>query len=121
METLTSAGLLKDLSGKGNDGVLSGTTNMSGKVGNARSFNGVSDYMDIGTSSLIGSGSAPFTTSFWIYSTKDLTQLGSYSMPLRLKQSTEFFFTLYHYNNGQYYINSVFRGATQWGIPIDYP
>lgn len=46
METLTGT-MLKDLSGKGNDGTFSGTTNVSGRVGNARSFNGTSDSIDI--------------------------------------------------------------------------
>src|SRR5437867_2281895 len=38
METLTGSGLMKDLSGHGNDGTLSGTTDIAGKVGRARHF-----------------------------------------------------------------------------------
>jgi len=39
METLTGSGLEKDLSGHGNDGTITGTTIVSGKVGLARHFN----------------------------------------------------------------------------------
>src|SRR5947209_5835268 len=38
METLTGSGLEKDLSGHGNDGTITGTTIVSGKVGLARHF-----------------------------------------------------------------------------------
>lgn len=46
METM-SGGKLMDLSGNGNDGTMSGTTSSGGKLGNGRSFNGVSDYINI--------------------------------------------------------------------------
>jgi len=39
METLTGSGLQKDLSGHGNDGTITGTTDVAGKVGRARHFN----------------------------------------------------------------------------------
>jgi len=39
METLTGSGLEKDLSGHGNDGTITGTTDIAGKVGRARHFN----------------------------------------------------------------------------------
>src|SRR2546427_8461452 len=39
METLTSDGKMKDLSGHGNHGTISGTTDVAGKVGQARHFN----------------------------------------------------------------------------------
>src|SRR5881628_2932041 len=38
METLTGSGLMKDLSGHGNDGTITGTTDVPGKVGRARHF-----------------------------------------------------------------------------------
>src|SRR2546426_6678307 len=43
METLTGSGLMKDLSGHGNDGTVTGTTDVPGKVGRARQFDGVED------------------------------------------------------------------------------
>src|SRR2546425_2147880 len=45
METLTADGKMKDLSGHGNDGTISGTTDVAGKVGRARQFNGIADYV----------------------------------------------------------------------------
>src|SRR3989475_2068610 len=39
MQTLTGAGLMKDLSSHGNDGTIRGTTDIAGKVGQARHFN----------------------------------------------------------------------------------
>ena len=43
METISN-GLLKDFSKNGNDARIHGTTSVGGKIGNARSFNGISDY-----------------------------------------------------------------------------
>src|SRR5439155_16620312 len=40
METLTGSGLVKDLSGHGTDGTITGTTDVAGKVGRARDFDG---------------------------------------------------------------------------------
>lgn len=47
METFGSDGKLSDLSGNGNSGTPVGTTTVTGKNGNARSFNGTSDYITI--------------------------------------------------------------------------
>src|SRR5207249_6488441 len=41
METLTGTGLMKDLSGHGNDGTITGTIDVAGKVGRARQFDGI--------------------------------------------------------------------------------
>src|SRR5467141_17156 len=43
METLTADGKMKDLSGKGRHGTLTGTADIAGMVGRARHFNGTSD------------------------------------------------------------------------------
>src|SRR5437867_1513063 len=43
METLTGSGLVKDLSGHGTDGTITGTTDVAGKVGRARDFDGGDD------------------------------------------------------------------------------
>src|SRR2546425_7781986 len=47
METLTADGKMKDLSGHGNDGTISGTTDVAGKVGRARQFDGIADYIEV--------------------------------------------------------------------------
>ncbi len=41
-----------DRSGKGNNGTITGTTKTIGKLGQALSFNGTSDYVDMGSNSL---------------------------------------------------------------------
>ncbi|MBI4231757.1 DUF2341 domain-containing protein, partial [Candidatus Peregrinibacteria bacterium] len=45
---LDEAGLLTDYSGRGYNGTATGTTIVTGKIGNARNFNGVSDYITVG-------------------------------------------------------------------------
>ncbi|MDD2917154.1 MAG: LamG domain-containing protein, partial [Candidatus Gracilibacteria bacterium] len=60
METLTSSGLLKDLSGNGNDGVFSGGMSSTGSltggiVGKGMSFNGGANYIEIPNSNQTGS------------------------------------------------------------------
>ncbi|MDD2916520.1 MAG: prepilin-type N-terminal cleavage/methylation domain-containing protein [Candidatus Gracilibacteria bacterium] len=49
METMSGT-KLRDWSRYGNDGTLSGTTSVQGKYGYSRSFNGVSEYVDISNS-----------------------------------------------------------------------
>src|SRR2546422_7444932 len=51
MQTLTGDGKMKDLSGHGNDGTISGTTDVAGIVGRARQFNGIADYVEVPDSS----------------------------------------------------------------------
>ncbi|MFA6090368.1 MAG: LamG domain-containing protein, partial [Candidatus Gracilibacteria bacterium] len=72
MSTLIADGKLKDLSGNGNDGINFGVTfgGVSGKLGNATNFNGVSGYIDIPTSTTI-TNAFPVTLSIWIYPTGD--------------------------------------------------
>src|SRR5439155_2464011 len=57
METLTGSGLMKDLSGHGNDGIITGTTDVPGKVGRARHF----DAGDRSTTSAISVPATDFT------------------------------------------------------------
>src|SRR5436309_797196 len=45
METLTPDGRMRDRTGNGNDGTISGTADVAGQVGQARHFNGTSDYI----------------------------------------------------------------------------
>jgi hypothetical protein len=61
----TSGSTVSDASGNGNNGVATGTTIDAGKFGNARSFNGSTDYIKInGSSSLTIHGS--MTIEAWI-------------------------------------------------------
>src|SRR5207249_8778711 len=61
METLTGSGLMKDLSGHGNDGTITGTTDVVGKVGRARQFDGVDD--NIAASVSVG---GQWTIALWV-------------------------------------------------------
>lgn len=65
METL-SGGLLRDLSGNGNNGSMSGTMSASGKVGYAKSFDGVSDYIEFPDSDKLDV-STELSISGWMY------------------------------------------------------
>ncbi len=60
----------RDASGRGNTGTLSGTSWTTGKIGNGLSFNGSSDFVDLGNpSSLDLSTANKFTLSAWVYPT----------------------------------------------------
>src|SRR3989454_11571098 len=61
METLTGSGLMKDLSGHGNDGTIMGTTDIAGKVGQARHFN-AGDRL---TAPAISVPATDFTVAAW--------------------------------------------------------
>src|SRR2546422_2240037 len=61
METLTADGKMKDLSGHGNDGTITGTTDVAGKVGRARHFN-AGDRI---TASPIPVPATDFTVAAW--------------------------------------------------------
>jgi len=52
-----------DDSGSGKNGTISGATITTGKIGNALSFDGVDDYVDIGTFDVTGSG---LTLAAWV-------------------------------------------------------
>src|SRR5207244_6377811 len=62
METLTGSGLEKDLSGHENDGTITGTTIVGGKVGLARHFAGNGDRI---TASAISVPATDFTVAAW--------------------------------------------------------
>src|SRR3989449_2104673 len=53
MQTLTGDGKMKDLSGHGNHGTISGTTDVPGIVGRARQFDGIADYIEVPDSSTL--------------------------------------------------------------------
>ncbi len=63
METLTGTGLMKDFSGLGNDGTITGTSGIPGVVGQGRQFNGTSDYVQ----SPIFTLADKVTVSAWVY------------------------------------------------------
>src|SRR2546425_3544426 len=63
METLTADGKMKDFSGHGNDGTITGTTDVPGVVGRARSFNGVNDHIVAGD---IMGGGGGVTVAVWV-------------------------------------------------------
>ncbi|MEK9150720.1 MAG: LamG-like jellyroll fold domain-containing protein [Patescibacteria group bacterium] len=60
----TSGLVIADSSGNNNNGTANGTTIVAGKFGNARNFNGTSDYVASNTNTGI-TGSSPFTISAW--------------------------------------------------------
>src|SRR5437773_4805286 len=47
METLTSDGRMADRSGNGNQGTISGATDVVGRIGRGREFNGTTDYIEV--------------------------------------------------------------------------
>jgi len=63
METLTIDGKMKDLSGHGNPGTITGTTDVLGIAGRARQFNGTSDSVQ----SPIFTLANKVTVSAWVY------------------------------------------------------
>jgi hypothetical protein len=66
MQNLTLDGRMKDLSGHGNHGTMTGTTDVAGKVGRARQFNGIVDYIEA-PDSLDLHVSSGITIAVWVY------------------------------------------------------
>ncbi|MEK7604750.1 MAG: LamG domain-containing protein [Patescibacteria group bacterium] len=67
-----ATGNVTDRSGSGNSGSLTGmsttTTPVSGKIGQALKFDGVNDFVNLGTGTLgISAGSTAITLSSWVY------------------------------------------------------
>ena len=71
METMLATSL-EDLSGQGNHGTLSGTTDAPGRLGRARSFNGGTDVVVAGPSEALNS--QDFTLAFWVNPSQLRTQ-----------------------------------------------
>src|SRR5205814_2406015 len=61
METLTPGGWMKDLSGQGHHGTMTGTTEVAGKVGRARHFDGNGRI----ATTAISAARANFTIAAW--------------------------------------------------------
>lgn len=61
----TTGFTLLDVSGGGNNGVAAGSAIVAGRFGNARSFNGVSDYITIPSNSAFNFDTASFRIDLW--------------------------------------------------------
>ena len=105
-----------DISGNGNTGTLTNGPTYNGANYGSIAFDGGDDYISIGSQSLVGSGTSPFSVELWFYNTKNWTS-GQYSMPIRVKQDSEFFVSLYN-PSGTLNVYATFRGYNQWGIPV---
>ena len=62
METLSPAGWMEDLSGQGHEGAITGTTDIAGRVGQAKHFDGVGDRI---TASTVSVPATDFTVAAW--------------------------------------------------------
>jgi hypothetical protein len=97
METLTASGLMKDLSGQAHHGILSGTTDVVGKVGQARQFS-AGDRI---TASPISVPATAFTVAAWFRWTTNPSpyysgiQGGGYSWELRVTPGGRFAVVFY--------------------------
>src|SRR3989475_4204948 len=67
MENRTSDGRMEDISGNGNHGTVMGTTDVTGRVGRARSFNGTDDVILVLDSLLLNP--ARLTVAGWVMAT----------------------------------------------------
>ena len=100
-----------------NNGTLTNGPTYSATNGGSIVFDGTNDNVNIGTQSLVGSGTSPFSVELWFYNTKNWTS-GQYSVFNTIKQDTEFFIAVFN-SSGTLYLYSPFRGGTaQWGIPV---
>ena len=68
----TSGSTVTDSSGRGNHGTATGTTITTGLFNNARSYNGTSDRVEVGTTL----SSANITIEAWVYRTSSTTTMG---------------------------------------------
>jgi len=69
----TSGTVANDYSGNNNNGSTIGASTISGKFGNAKSFNGDSQYIDIGNPSIFNfnGSSNSFSIEAWVYKNSD--------------------------------------------------
>ncbi len=74
MSTIQTSGFLRDMSGHGNTAALHGPTSASGIAGQARSFDGSTNYMSVPDSQSLEPST--FTVSFWIKPTSWPTTSG---------------------------------------------
>src|SRR5205809_1163849 len=72
METLTPDGRMQDRSGSGNHGIINGTLDVAGKVGRAREFDGIHDYIEVPDSPRLHP-TGGITIAAWVYLQADHT------------------------------------------------
>src|SRR5207249_7293115 len=70
METLTPDGRMQDRSGSGNHGIINGTLDVAGKVGRAREFDGIHDYIEVPDSPRLYTEGG-ITIAAWVYMQAD--------------------------------------------------
>src|SRR5439155_3580336 len=115
METLTGAGLMKDLSGHGNDGSITGTIDVAGKVGRARQFNGIVDVIQS------PSFSRPANGTFALWVKPDVSQAppsGTYPQILSFNGDPGIYIQS---NTGRPYLQIVFPTAGVQAIVASTP
>ncbi|CAG0951391.1 MAG: hypothetical protein OIN86_08545 [Candidatus Methanoperedens sp.] len=59
--------IASDSSANGNEGIIKGATRIPGKIGNALSFDGVNDYVDVGNGSSLNITGNQISLEAWIY------------------------------------------------------
>src|SRR5437016_8161965 len=72
MEGLTVNGMMRDDSGNANHGTINGAQDVAGKVGRAREFDGIDDYIEVPDSSSLHPTGA-ITIAAWVYLDADHT------------------------------------------------
>jgi len=98
METVLFDGRMKDLSGHVNHGTMTGTTDVAGKVGRARNFDGSGDRI---TAPAISVPATDFTVAAWFRWTTNPSpyysgiQGGGFSWELRIRNSGRFAVVFY--------------------------
>ena len=97
-----------DRSGRGNNGTLvASPTKVAGKLGQSLSFNGTSQYVTLGNSVYINSGT-PFTVACWVYLNGFAQQ---YPEPITLRTNTTAPFEI-AFSNQTSYLGIIFGSGT---------
>src|SRR5207249_1734654 len=89
METLTPDGRMKDGSGNGNNGEITGTSDVQGKSGRGWEFNGISDEI---TAVLPRSGLGQWTVALWV-NWQDGTGVYEHPIGLGMRHDATFWFS----------------------------
>ena len=95
-----ATGVVKDVSGNGNNGLMTGpstsTSPVAGKIGQALNFNGTSSYIDLAAPTVLQSDSV-FTVSAWARATS--YGVNPAAVAIRFNQDANNLFILYPYDN----------------------